>query len=49
MDVLEQLNVFRLHHKGELKTFNTSLDMEKYIINAYPEIEYVISRSPNSV
>jgi hypothetical protein len=49
MDVLEQLNVFRLYHKGELKTFNTSSEMITYIIKAYPEIEYVISRSPNSV
>ena len=49
MDVLEQLDVYRLYHKGELKKFNTSSEMETYIINAYPEIEYVISRSPNSV
>jgi hypothetical protein len=49
MDVLEQLDIFRLYHKGELKVFNNSLEMERYIINAYPKIEYVISRSPNSV
>lgn len=49
MDVLEQLDIYRLYHKGELKLFNTSSEMESYIIKAYPEVEYVISRSPNSV
>jgi adenylosuccinate synthase len=49
MDILEQLNIFRLYYKGELKTFTTSIEMETYIKTAYPNIHYVISRSPTTV
>ena len=49
MDVLEQIQIFRLYHKNELIKFDSSLEMEVYIKNAYPNIQYVFSRSPNSV
>lgn len=49
MDILEQLQIFRLYHKNELIKFDSSQEMEVYIKDAYPNIQYVFSRSPNSV
>jgi adenylosuccinate synthase len=49
VDILKDLGIFKVIHNGQLISFESWTEMEKYIIDAYPNVEYIFSESPNTI
>jgi adenylosuccinate synthase len=49
VDILKDLGIFKVIAKNQIITFQSWSEMKEYIIDYYPNVEYIFSESPNTI
>jgi adenylosuccinate synthase len=49
VDILRDLNIYKVIDNNQVKTFTTWDEMKQYIIDFFPSVKYIFSESPNTI